>query len=147
MFLSQREPLQAKAEAEKALSLAPSMYWIRRTAAAIRYLAGISPVALPNGVQGGLSQSIRCSCVKMTKASLPGVPPPSNSKNSRVLEFEHSANDIACIQAWRVGCLADNPDSREDAAELARTILDADPSNYRVDDMGTRSRSRHNGRL
>ena len=47
-------------------------------------------------------------------------------------EFEHSADDLACIQAWRVGCLADNADSRGDAAELARAILDADPSNYRV---------------
>ena len=47
-------------------------------------------------------------------------------------EFEHSADDIACIQACRVGCLADNADSRGDAAELARTILAADPSNYRV---------------
>ena len=132
VFLSQREPLQAKAEAEKALSLAPSMYWIRRTAAAIRYLAGISPVALPNGVPEWLEpinpmfvrqddESIaarRSAAIEFEKLSSP--------------EFEHSANDIACIQAWRVGCLADNPDSREDAAELARTILDADPSNYRV---------------
>ena len=47
-------------------------------------------------------------------------------------EFEHSADDIACIQACRVGCLADIADSRGDAAELARDILVADPSNYRV---------------
>ena len=132
VFLSEREPLKAKAEAEKALSLAPSRYWIRRTAATIRYLAGISPVALPNGVPDWLQpvnpmfvrqddESIaarRSAAIEFEKLSSP--------------EFEHSANDIACIQAWRVGCLADNPDSREDAAELARTILDADPSNYRV---------------
>ena len=132
VFLSQREPLKAKAEAEKALSLAPSRYWIRRTAAAIRYLAGISPVALPNGVPDWL-QPINPMFVRQDDESIA-------ARRSAAIEFEqlsgpefeHSPDDIACIQACRVGCLADNADSREDAAELARDILDADPSNYRV---------------
>ena len=132
VFLSQREPLKAKAEAEKALSLAPSGYWIRRTAAAIRYLAGISPVALPNGVPDWL-QPINPMFVRQDDESIA-------ARRSAAIEFEqlsgpefeHSPDDIACIQACRVGCLADNADSREDAAELARDILDADPSNYRV---------------
>ena len=132
VFLSQREPLKAKAEAEKALSLAPSRYWIRRTAAAIRYLAGISPVALPNGVPDWL-QPINPMFVRQDDESIA-------ARRSAAIEFEqlsgpefeHSPDDIACIQACRVGCLADNADSREDAAELARDILVADPSNYRV---------------
>ena len=132
VFLSQREPLKAKAEAEKALSLAPSRYWIRRTAAAIRYLAGISPVALPNGVPDWL-QPINPMFVRQDDESIA-------ARRSAALEFEqlsgpefkHSADDLACIQAWRVGCLADNANSRGDAAELARDILVADPSNYRV---------------
>ena len=132
VFLSQREPLKAKAEAEKALSLAPSMYWIRRIAAAIRYLAGISPVALPNGVPDWL-QPVNPMFVRQDDESIA-------ARRSAAIEFEqlsgpefeHSADDIACIQACRVGCLADNADSRGDAAELARDILAADPSNYRV---------------
>ena len=132
VFLSQSEPLKAKAEAEKALSLAPSRYWIRRTAATIRYLAGISPVALPNGVPD-LLQPVNPMFVRQDDESIA-------ARRSAAIEFEqlsdpefeHSADDIACIQACRVGCLADNADSRGDAAELARTILAADPSNYRV---------------
>ena len=132
VFLSQREPLQAKAEAEKALSLAPSRYWIRRTTATIRYLAGISPVALPNGVPDWL-QPVNPMFVRQDAKSIA-------ARRSAAIEFEqlsgpefeHSADDIACIQACRVGCLADIADSRGDAAELARDILVADPSNYRV---------------
>ena len=132
VFLSQREPLKAKAEAEKALSLAPSWYWIRRTAATLRYLVGISPVALPNGVPDWL-QPVNPMFVRQDDESIA-------ARRSAAIEFEqlsgpefeHSAEDLACIQAWRVACLADNADSREDAAELVRDILDADPSNYRV---------------
>lgn len=47
-------------------------------------------------------------------------------------EFRHDADDAACLQAWRVACLVDNPESREVATELARTILATDPANYRV---------------
>ena len=132
VFLSQREPLKAKAEAEKALSLAPSWYWIRRTAATVRYLAGISPVALPNGFPEWLDP-VSPMFVRQDNESVA-------ARRSAALEFEqlsgpefeHSADDLACLQAWRVGCLADNADSRGNAAELARAILDADPSNYRV---------------
>ena len=132
VFLSQREPRRAKAEAEKALSLAPSWYWIRRTAATMRYLAGISPVALPNGFPEWPAP-IDLSFVRQDDESVA-------ARRSAALEFEqlsspafdHSADDLACIQAWRVACLADNADSRGDAAELARAILDADPLNYRV---------------
>ena len=132
VFLSQHEPLKAKAEAEKALSLAPSWYWIRRTAATVRYLAGISPVALPNGFPEWLDP-ISPMFVRQDNESVA-------SRRSAALEFEqlsgpefeHSADDLACLQAWRVACLADNADSRGNAAELARAILDADPSNYRV---------------
>jgi tetratricopeptide (TPR) repeat protein len=48
IYLVRGEPMQAKAEAEKALALAPSWYWMRRTAATMRYLAGVSPIAVPN---------------------------------------------------------------------------------------------------
>ena len=132
VFLSQREPLRAKAEAEKALSLAPSCYWIRRTVATIRHLAGISPVALPSGFPEWPAP-IDLGFVRQDDESVA-------ARRSAALEFEqlsspafdHSADDLACIQAWRVACLADNTDSRGDATELARAILDANPSNYRV---------------
>ena len=132
VFLSQREPLKAKAEAEKALSLAPSWYWIRRTAATVRYLASLSPVALPNGfpewpvpIDLSFVRQDNESVVARRSAAL-------DFEQLSGLEFDHSANDLACIQAWRVACLADNADSREDAADLARAILDADPTNYKV---------------
>lgn len=48
IHLGKGEPIQAKAEAEKALALAPSWYWMRRTAATMRYLAGLSPAAVPH---------------------------------------------------------------------------------------------------
>ena len=132
VFLRQREPLKAKAEAEKALSLAPSSYWIRRTAAMAGYLAGISPVALPPGLPEW-PQPVNSIFVRQDDESVA-------ARRSAALEFErlsspefaHSADDLACIQSWRVGCLADNADSRGDATELVRAILDANPSNYRV---------------
>lgn len=50
VLLSRGEHLQAKAEAAKALALAPSWYWMRRTAATVRYLASLAPIAVPNAL-------------------------------------------------------------------------------------------------
>jgi len=132
VFLSRREGAKAKAEAEKALSLAPTSYWIRRTAATVRYLAGLSPIVLPRGFPDW-PEPINLTFVRQDDESVA-------ARRSAALEFErlsgpefeHSADDLACLQSWRVACLADNPDSRHDATELARAVLDTNPSNYRV---------------
>ena len=98
----------------------------------MRYLAGISPVGLPNGFPERPAP-IDLSFVRQDDESVA-------ARRSAALEFEqlsgpaydHSADDLACIQARRIACLADNADSRGDATVLARAILAADPLNYRV---------------
>jgi tetratricopeptide (TPR) repeat protein len=132
IYFGRGEAEKAKAEAEKALALAPTWYWMRRTAAMMRYLVGVSPVALPKQI-ADWPEPINPSLVRQDDESLA-------ARRAAAVEFEqlcdpkfeHSADELACIQAWHVACLADNPDCRAAAEQLARRILEANPSNYRV---------------
>ncbi len=51
IYFIRRDASSARVEAERALALAPTSYWIRRTAAMMRYLAGLSPLGLPKQLQ------------------------------------------------------------------------------------------------
>ena len=130
--LSRGDVHNAKIEAERALALAPTWYWMRRTAATIRYLAGLSPTIIPRGlpewpqpiVSGLLRQDNESVAARSTAA-----------EEFRLLSdptFHHSTDDLACIEAWHVACLVDNPDSRGRATAVAEASLQATPDNYRV---------------
>ena len=132
IFLSRGDVHNAKIEAERALALAPTWYWMRRTAATIRYLAGLSPVVIPRGlpewpppiVSGFLRQDNESVAARSTAA-----------EEFRLLSdstFRHSKVDLACIDAWHVACLVDNPDSRGRATAVAEASLQTTPDNYRV---------------
>jgi len=132
IHLVRGEPMQAKAEAEKALALAPSWYWMRRTAATMRYLAGVSPIAVPTRFPDW-PEPVNPSLIRLDDESVA-------ARRAAAMEFErlaspdfeHSADELSCINSWRIACLADNPDTRHDAANLARSILEANPSDYRA---------------
>lgn len=132
VFLSQGAPDRAKAEAEKALALAPTWYWMRRTAAMIRYLAGLSPVAVPRGVPEW-PEPVNPSLVRHDDESIAArCAAAAEFSALSDAQFEHSAEELACLQAWHIACLADNTDTRSRAEEMARTVLAATPANHRV---------------
>lgn len=132
IHLIQGEVLQAKAEAEKALALAPSWYWMRRTAATLRYLAGLSPVALPKRfpdwpepVGPVLMRQDDESIAARRSAAL-------EFERLAGVDFEHSADELSCLNAWRIACLVDVPDTYEQAVDLARRVLQTQPADYRA---------------
>ena len=132
IHLAKREPIRAKAEAEKALALAPSWYWVRRTAATMRYLAGISPVVVPNRFPDW-PEPINHSLIRQDDESVA-------ARRAAALEFErlgsrdfdHSVDELSCINSWRIACLVDNPDTRQDAINLARHVLHENPADHRA---------------
>ena len=132
MFVGRGEVSKARLEAERALNLAPSWYWMKRTAATIRYLAGLSPVVIPKGLPEW-PQPITYGLVRQDKESV--AERRSAAEEFQVLSaptFEHEADDSACLDAWRVACLVDDPSSRQRAMQVAAASLETCPENYRV---------------
>jgi len=131
VLLSRGEVQKAKAEAEKALALAPTWYWMRRTAAALRYLASLSPVAVPKGIPDW-PEPVNSNLVREDDESVASRKSASTEFETLVRDSQHSNEDLACLQAWRVACLVDDSGLRSEATEIARGALSSDPSNYRV---------------
>ena len=122
----------AKVEAERALQMAPTWYWMRRTAATIRYIAGLSPVVAPRGLPEW-PQPIPTSLVRQDNESVGARR--AAEEEFRLFsdpKFQHSTDEYACIDAWRVACLVDDPVSRDRAIEVASSSLANAPENYRV---------------
>jgi tetratricopeptide (TPR) repeat protein len=131
VLLGRGEVQQAKAEAERALALAPTWYWMRRTAAAVRYLASLSPIAVPKGIPDW-PEPVNSNLVREDDESVVARRSAATEFERLVQDSEHSTEDLACLQAWRIACLVDGAGSRADATEIARQALSSDPSNYRV---------------
>ena len=132
MFAGRGEVSKAKLEAERALHLAPSWYWMKRTAATIRYLSGLSPVVIPKGLPEW-PPPITYSLVRQDKESL--AERRAAAREFEALsapQFDHESDDSACLDAWRVACLVDDPSSRQRAMEVAAASLETRPENYRV---------------
>jgi hypothetical protein len=104
---------------------------MRRTAAALRYLASLSPVAVPKGIPDW-PEPVNSNRVREDDKSVASRKSASTEFETLARESEHSNEDLACLQAWRVACLVDDAESRSEAAEIARGALSSDPSNYRV---------------
>ena len=122
----------AKVEAERALQMAPTWYWMKRTAATIRYIAGLSPVVAPRGLPEW-PQPIPPSLVRQDNESVEARR--AAAEEFRRLsdpKFQESTDEHACIDAWRVACLVDDPVFRERAIEVASSSLANAPENYRV---------------
>ena len=131
VLLGRGEVQKAKAEAERALALAPTWYWMRRTAAAVRYLASLSPVAVPKGIPDW-PEPINSNLIREDDESVAARKSAASEFETLVRDSEHSTEDLACLQAWQVACLVDGAGSRSEATEIAREALSSDPSNYRV---------------
>ena len=131
-FLARGDVPNARVEAERALHLAPSWYWMRRTAATIRYLAGLSPVVTPKGLPEW-PQPISSGLVRQDNESV-AARRAAGEEFSRLADprFQHSKDDAACIDAWSVACLVDDPGSRQRATQIATSSLEGRPDNYRV---------------
>jgi tetratricopeptide (TPR) repeat protein len=132
IHLGKGEPVQAKAEAEKALALAPSWYWMRRTAATMRYLAGLSPAAVPRQCPDW-PEPVNSTLIRQDEESV-SARRAAAAEFERLAsgDFEHSGDELSCLNCWRIACLADNADTREEATSLARSILEANPGDYRA---------------
>jgi tetratricopeptide (TPR) repeat protein len=131
ILLSRGDVQQAKKEAEIALSLAPTWYWMKRTAASLRYFASLSPIAVPKGIPDW-PEPVNSSLVRQDDESVTARKLATAEFESLARDHEHSADEIACLETWRLACLVDAPESRKDATDAARAALTSDPGNYRV---------------
>ena len=132
LFLARGEPHNAKMDAERALSIEPTWYWTRRTAAMMRYLAGLSPAATPKALPAW-PQPLPFGLVRRDSESTSARRAAAADFHSLLnARFHHSPDDLACLLTWHIACLADHPESRRQAEQVATAVLKADPANYRV---------------
>ena len=132
VFVACGDVTKAKLEAERALDLEPSWYWMKRTAATIRYLAGLSPVIIPKGLPEWPAPILESLVRQDEEAVMERRSAAAEFEALCAQPFDHDTNDIACFDTWRVACLVDDPSSRREAATIAAASLEARPENYRV---------------
>ena len=132
ILLARNEPAQARAEAEKALALAPSWYWMRWTAAAMRYLTGVAGSALPRSLPEW-PEPVHPNLIRVDDESVVARRLAADEFGRlSAPEFDQGPTALACLRSWRIASLADNPDTVDEAAALARASLESDPSDYRT---------------
>jgi len=117
---------------ERAIVLAPTWYWVGMTAAVVRYLSGIAPAALPSGlpewpepVDPALVR-VDADSIRLRRSAC------AEFRRLALLSTERSNREKACLDAWILACLADDPEHRSEAVEFARVVLVRDPGAYRV---------------
>lgn len=131
ILLSRGETQKAKAEAERAVSLAPTWYWMRHTAAAIRYLSSLSPLVTPKGIPQW-PEPPHPTLVREDAESIAARKSAAIEFGKLIQEAEHSKDEAACLEVWRVACLVDDQGSRTQAVDVAKMALQSDPGNYRI---------------
>lgn len=126
------EFLSARLDAEKSLALAPTWYWVRLTTAAIRYFAGVSPVVVPRGLPEWPAP-VPVEFLRQNSDSVAARDKAAGEFHDLShADLYHTAEELRCLQAWHVACLADQPNGRADATRIATGVLAKDPGNYRV---------------
>jgi hypothetical protein len=130
-YLVSKDLDRAQLEVQKATELGGRWESVRLAAAMIDYLSSLSPAALPDSGAVAWPEPVDWHLVRRDDDSLTRL-----RGAARVFEeLTASAEDPEekrMLQAWRLACLANDPERQVEVRDYCRTILEADPTHYRA---------------
>lgn len=124
------EQEQAQLEAQKALEMQPRWEGVRFTAAMVDYLGALSPAALPHHIVWW-PEPVDWGLVKRDEESISRL-------RAAAEAFRKLSEDVDApeaqhrYEAWRLACMANDPEAQEDAVRYCRQLLAAEPTNYQA---------------
>jgi len=123
--------ISARLESEKAFQLEPKWHAVIQTRSLVNYLSVLSPIVLRRGIPEW-PEPIDPVFVKTDDTSRHLLMVASDGFEQIEQHVELKPEELRIIEAWHLGCLANNPDRREIANDYARSVLGHDPANYRI---------------
>jgi tetratricopeptide (TPR) repeat protein len=128
-YLASKDLSQAQLAIQKALELQPRWVSIRFTAATIDYFSALSPAVLPDRIVLW-PEPVDWTHVKRDDESLTCLRKAVEVLQALVEETENTREEEQRLEAWRLACLANDPERQEEAIEYCRVILGTDPTHY-----------------
>lgn len=128
-YLGTKDLSQAQLAIQKALELEPRWVSIRFTAATIDYSSALSPAVLPDRIVLW-PEPVGWIHVKRDDESLTHLRKAAEVFRELAEGTEKVGEEKQRPEAWRLACLANDPERQEVAIEYCRAILGADPTHY-----------------
>ncbi|MCQ3974872.1 MAG: hypothetical protein DPW09_15635 [Anaerolineae bacterium] len=130
-YLAIKDVSQAQLEIQKALALGPRWESVRFAAATINYFSALSSVALPDRLVPW-AEPVDWASVKRDDESLARLRAAAEIFNELAEGTEKTGEERQKAAAWRLACLANDPERQETAISYCRAILTANPANYQT---------------
>jgi len=129
--LGEKEIDLAQLEIQKAAELAPHWESVRYTLAVVNYFSALSPAALP-GVLVPWPEPVEWSLVKRDDESLQRLRAAEKTFRDMSKKGTREAEEHRRLQAWRLACLANDPEQQEAAIQHCQIMLIADATDFRA---------------
>jgi hypothetical protein len=130
-FVQSRDLVQARLEIQKSSEIAESWNAVIYTSAIVYYFSAVSPIAVPSAIPQW-PDPIDWSVVKTDDASRSYLRSAVTALASLEAQEELSVDDRRIFEAWHLACLANDPESRDNANSYAKEVLMRDARNYRI---------------
>jgi hypothetical protein len=130
-FVQSRDLVQARLEIQKSSEIAGSWNAVGYSSAIVYYFSAVSPIAVPSAIPQW-PDPIDWSLVKTDDASRGYLKSAVAALASLEAQEELSVEDRRTFEAWHLACLANDPESRDNANAYAKEVLMRDAGNYRV---------------
>lgn len=127
--LATRDINQAQMDIQKAQELEPMWESIQFTAAVIDYYSALSSSALPEHLVHSPAP-VDWVLVKRDDGSLMRLRNAEETFRELSEDTEKGEEERQRLEAWRLACLANNPEQQNEATNYCRSILQTDPTRY-----------------
>lgn len=129
--LVRREVGQARLEIAKAVAREPKWESMRWTTAIVDYFSSLSPAALPDQIVPW-PWPIDWPLVKRDDESLQLRRGAAEVFRQLIELPDKSGEELEHLQAWRLACIANDPDRQEEAIEYCRTLLRSNHTHHQA---------------
>jgi hypothetical protein len=127
-FLLQREVSQAQLAIHKALELEPTWERILYAAGIIDYFSTLAPVAIPRLLESR-PRPVDWFLIRSDAESISRLRQADERFRLLVANPEASSIERTQLQAWRLACLANDPERQTEAVGFCQELLQIDPTN------------------
>jgi hypothetical protein len=129
--LLERDTALARLEIQKAAELAPQWESVRYTEAVVNYYSALSPAALPD-VPLPWPEPAEWYLVKRDDESLQQLRLAGTAFETMIEDGEHKLEERQRLRAWRLACLANDPEQQAAAIQYCQEMLVADTADFRA---------------
>ena len=130
-YLLEKDLDRARLEIQKAVQRGPRWIGVRFTRAVIDYFESLSPAAVPHTLPPAWPEPVDWYLSRRDDESVARLRAAARTFDE-LAEATENPEERQRLEAWRLACLANDPEGREDTVGYARQILENAPDHYQA---------------